>query len=367
MVPSKTDKTVEFSSSGMFIIDDVEHEDGSLLKNVIGGGGTWALLGARIWTPGAEAARLGLVIDVGTDFPEEVRTQLEQLGTGSLFRANPDRLTTHGYNYVHNNGFRHFEYKSPKRAIGADDLIEAGFHNCETLHVITNPTKFRRMHARLMEHRTAAAPPLIVWEPTPESCLPEHWDECQEAMKLCDIFSPNEVDSAGFFGVAPEHSLSKATEFAQAFSELQIGPNGRGWVVLRCGHMGSFIAPCVQQTPTVSSSSPRTLTHLPCFPMDPHTVVDTTGAGNTFCGTLIVEYHRTSNIIEAALKATVSASFAIQQYGLPRLTCMTSDDDDSSFGRGRDFGSRELWNGESASDRLQRFYAFLSKQAPDLL
>ena len=67
-------------------------------------------------------------------------------------------------------------------------------------------------------------------------------------------------------------------------------------------------------------------------------VKDPTGAGNTFLGGLGISLARGKSIEEAALCGTVSASFALEQVGVPTL--------------GRDDSGRETWNDDDVQRRL---------------
>jgi ribokinase len=46
-------------------------------------------------------------------------------------------------------------------------------------------------------------------------------------------------------------------------------------------------------------------------------VVDTTGAGDAFCGGFLAGYARTGDGIEAALHGIISASFTVETIGIP--------------------------------------------------
>lgn len=61
----------------------------------IGGGGTYAIIGARLFLPPSE---LGIIIDVGTDFPPSMLESLKSYGDEMFaFRAG-ERLTTRALN-----------------------------------------------------------------------------------------------------------------------------------------------------------------------------------------------------------------------------------------------------------------------------
>ena len=70
-------------------------------------------------------------------------------------------------------------------------------------------------------------------------------------------------------------------------------------------------------------------------------MVDPTGGGNTFLGALAVALARGKTLEEAAAWATVAASFAIEQVGVPTLGC--------------DAEGRETWNGVRVDDRFEEF------------
>jgi sugar/nucleoside kinase (ribokinase family) len=51
----------------------------------------------------------------------------------------------------------------------------------------------------------------------------------------------------------------------------------------------------------------------------PTTVVDTTGAGNAYVGGFLVGFASGDDAAEAGVKAAVSASFAVEQFGVPQF------------------------------------------------
>ena len=54
------------------------------------------------------------------------------------------------------------------------------------------------------------------------------------------------------------------------------------------------------------------------LPAVPTTIVDVTGAGNSFCGGFMTGLGDDLSPLEAGLRAAVSASFALEQIGLPQ-------------------------------------------------
>jgi len=53
------------------------------------------------------------------------------------------------------------------------------------------------------------------------------------------------------------------------------------------------------------------------IPAVPASIVDVTGAGNAYCGGFLTGLGDGVSPTEAAMRATVSASFALEQFGLP--------------------------------------------------
>ena len=85
-------------------------------------------------------------------------------------------------------------------------------------------------------------------------------------------------------------------------------------------------------------------------------MVDPTGGGNAFLGALATALARGKGLEEAAAWATVAASLAIEQVGVPVLTTAeTSENENENQGPGAGAGARETWNGVSVEDRFEEF------------
>jgi sugar/nucleoside kinase (ribokinase family) len=105
--------------------------------------------------------------------------------------------------------------------------------------------------------------------------------------------------------------------------------NGPGAVVVRAGKDGCYIATRKQSR------------WLPPFHRTPEKVKDPTGGGNAFLGGLAVALARDKSLLEAAIWGTISASFAIEQVGVPVRSI------------GPD--GKERWNGDRVSERLDQY------------
>lgn len=82
-------------------------------------------------------------------------------------------------------------------------------------------------------------------------------------------------------------------------------------------------------------------------------VVDPTGGGNGFLGGMSVALARGKGVVEAAAWGSVAASFMIEQVGVPVLG--REVEVDVTGAKGEKVGEREVWNGESVEERLEKF------------
>jgi len=152
-----------------------------------------------------------------------------------------------------------------------------------------------------------------------------------------------------------------------------------GGIIIRRGEKGCFISTWYND----ESSLPAY--HLPLSEIPEverkewkEKVVDPTGGGNAFLGGLCIGLvdnlksspsSQLSMLFDAAIIGSVAASFAIEQFGMPKLRRIPLGEelgsrnskqdgrDDFDIGQG-DLGEKEvaeLWNGEAVMDRWVKF------------
>jgi sugar/nucleoside kinase (ribokinase family) len=153
-----------------------------------------------------------------------------------------------------------------------------------------------------------------------------------EALKYVHVVSPNNSELGGFFGQttdSPDHVNHRLLEsLCSQLLESGIGQDGKGGIVVRCGKDGCLVASHGQRK------------WLPAFHQSAEKVVDPTGGGNGFLGGLAIGLVRGGTLEEAAARGSVSASFAIEQVGMPVLAHGTDG---------------ETWNGVRVEDRVSEF------------
>ncbi|KAK6512931.1 hypothetical protein TWF506_009093 [Arthrobotrys conoides] len=326
--------SIHFVTLGMFIIDQIHFPaSGRVVDDIIGGAGTFGIIGARLFSPPPELSRtLGWIVDVGNDFPKSIKLELERWGTSLILRETPERRTTRGWNSYGPADFRSFKYLTPKLRLTPDDFVNTPLVNSRSFHLICSPDRCRDIINSLSSLRSSPKEPIMLWEPVPNLCTPEELPTCLEVLKLVSVVSPNAAELGGFYGLSESEAENRGSieENAEKWYLSGIGLRGDGPIIVRAGKAGCYIRYCGGKK------------WLPAYFDDEHgsRVVDPTGGGNSFIGGLAIGLVRTSDVVLSAAYATVAASFAIEQIGMPVL----------SQSKGT-----ELWNGVEAEERLKEY------------
>lgn len=405
-----TNSEISFVTFGMFIIDEIEWQTPNPpppKNNLIGGAGTYAVLGARLTaSPSQSLSRtISWIVDIGSDFPPEVKSTIDTWNTDCNFRYDSTRLTTRAWNGYGANDLRVFKYLTPKVRLEVSSLNPAQVM-AKSFHMVCSPDRCIDITTKLRESRKAINPncqdPVIIWEPIPDLCSPDELLRLQEAARNCTVISPNHEELKMFF--PPELANSETQE--ELVSRL-IGwntqeqrhqpsihnshlPFSQPAVIIREGANGStaYFYPH-----THSLSTPLTI-HLPAYhtPSTSNSVTDPTGGGNTYLGALALtlgllstntlqtlptynilrryipaasdpqpnpaRQHPLHKVIRsnpdqdsaisityAMVLALIAASFAIEQNGTPTLS------HEGEEGR----AESETWNGETVEQRLTSY------------
>lgn len=331
------------------------------VKDIVGGAGSYSALGARIFSPSPKSRSVGWIVDCGSDFPSELRDFIAHWDTGVFIRETPDRLTTRGWNGYGEHEHRgalcchHFEqmylrytvafrYMTPKLRLDHQALIDTPLLWSRSFHLICSPLRCIDLVENILALRSQSVEnntkpnPLFIWEPVPDLCTPEEFDNCLKALKYVDVVSPNHGELGGFFGKdtnGDDHvNFRLIEELSKQWLESGIARDSSGGIVVRCGKDGCLVTrKDLQQW-------------LPAYHQSSDAVVDPTGGGNGFLGGLAVGLVRcgtspdTRNLEAAAVWGSITASFAIEQVGMPVLS-HTSEG--------------ERWNGVRVDERLSEF------------
>jgi len=250
-----------------------------------------------------------------------------------------------------------FTYATPKLRLDHTALPRSHLL-AKCFHLICNPTRCIDLVTEILAERNRLAGsfsppagvlplPLFIWEPVPDRCTEVEKNNMYQALKFIDVLSPNYVELSGFYGGGPGPRGEINREFLMLIcTDLLLngfGTSREGAVVVRAGREGCYVA-----THSLTEWFPAY--HKPSKDAQAGSnmrVVDPTGGGNAFLGGLAVGLVRTrsgegpESVSAAAAFASVAASFAIEQVGMPTLT--------------RASDGSELWNGVSVAERLHEY------------
>lgn len=325
------------TTNGMFIIDDIVDLKGNIHKDIAGGGGMFAMLGGCIASPSSDVAgTLRWIVDCGYDFPHELKERIESWQSGALFREDPTRETTRGWNGYSQGDLREFKYLNEKKSITAVDWKEFGQDNLRRIKCVHFVCSAKRCSALIREMKQiGCSPKVIVWEPIPDLCDYAHFDEISEIIQAEDdftmVFSPNAEEGARLFGDTEPLTLMEITELIWKYDKILSGGNS---CVLRCGKLGSL-----SLTAKDDETGKRAIKQFPAYHVtDPSQVIDPTGGGNSFLGGFCVGYTATGSLEVGNICGNIAAGCVIEQMGVPKFNPTTRE-----------------WNGLTLKQRLDRY------------
>lgn len=282
---------------GNMTIDDVVLPDGTGRPGCIGGDALYAALAARPWCPGAE-----IVAPVGHDLPASVITELSDAGFSAEGLPVRPGKTLHNQVVYDAKGGRvwtlyndpaDFDSQSPM----APDLPARYRAPPRALiSAMALPSQ-----ENLVDHFAHTGRTFVALDPQ-EDYIKGNEDRLLAMIAKVDAFLPSEDEVT---------QLTGTTDWARAArSFAALGPR---IVVIKRGAAGVLLHDAQDDTDY----------HIPPAPGDP--VVDTTGAGDSFCGafTAALETHPPQ---VAAMAGAVAASFTVAGYGAtPLLNAPASD------------------------------------------
>lgn len=319
------------TSLGLFIIDENRYPaswNRETEHNIIGGGASYAIIGGRFTAGPVLGKRICGIIDKGSDFPDEVETEITSWGAGTIFRTDLSRLTTRGANVYGEDGVRSFVYSTPKKRIEASDIIETGnlvglrsFHFCCAMDRCGES-----IDLFLSKVLNSGKPkPIFIFEPFPDVCIPLNLESLFSMLHKVDVFTPNLNEAAEFTGLTNlPHTEEEIAQLALMYFK-HMSPDGG--VVLRCGELGCYV------------KTKKLAIMLPPYHTDQNKVIDVTGGGNSFCGAFAAALCLSSDWLIAGVFGNLASGCVIEALGMPNMQT----------------GAEELWNGMSVKSRLSTY------------
>jgi len=274
-----------FISISSVIIDDIVLPDGSTHMACLGGGGTHAVMGMRVWSK-----HVGLVANIGADLPQELMERMESaFDVRGLHTLGPQ--TVRAWQLFEEDGKRteilrtelvDFQPLKPKMKNFPDAYSDlTGVHLHGEGADIAPWIPFLRQRGN----------PFILWEPWQRDCVPESRSILVDVLPVVDCVSPNLEEAQLMLGL--EHPKTILNEF------LNLGAKR---VAVRAGAEGSYYA-----------DSDGNNYRIPAVKVNK--IMDHTGAGNAYCGGLAVGFVLAEKPEEAVCMAAVSGSFPLEKFG----------------------------------------------------
>lgn len=193
--------------------------------------------------------------------------------------------------------------------------------------------------------------PIFVWRPLPSYCAPSEIPIFYEALKYVDVISPSILDLMMLFEPRLEARKLMTTLRDCCNKLLALGFGNRpSAVVVRAGKEGCYVATLQRHTmmPAYHKCVPDHLTYEERSAM-PSRVVDPAGAADAFLGGFCIGLLNDPHPLGltefevGAIYGSVAASFAIEQFGLPRVEYDSQP------------SKKERWNNEAVRNRLSEF------------
>lgn len=135
--------------------------------------------------------------------------------------------------------------------------------------------------------------PVMVWEPSPRSCISENFPEAFiKAVRIAAIVTPNHYELAKLVSHSSRNrEENHGADYSSDISDLhemadlvlkacdgKLGPDGQGSLIIRAGERGCFVVTCRKDRVPIKCHIPPYWTGEDLT----HRVIDTTGAGNAF-------------------------------------------------------------------------------------
>lgn len=311
-----------YVAGGGMRIDYLITQEGQVRLGLPGGNALYACAGAALWSD-----VVGLWARIGENYPEkwlsrlpqdrlaleglirvpgwhEHRTFFAYLPDGSRDDTNPGQhfarlglpLPAELQGYIHSTPGQDRVDVYDSLALRPGDW-PASYRGVSAVHLA--PISIRT-HLQVSAFLRRAEVDLIAVDPGERYMVPAMESEIRQLVNQVDAFLPSEQEIQSLFGA--DVDLWEAAE--------RLAQWGAPVVVIKCGPRGVLIY----------QRKGGRRAHLPAYhdPGDSRSV-DTTGAGDAFCGGFLVGLRRSDDPIQAGLYGIVSASFAIETIGVLSL------------------------------------------------
>jgi cytidine kinase len=280
--------TIEYVTIGEVTVDDTVLETGEVMRAQTGGGTVYSALGIRLWNH-----KTGINAVVGKDYPAK---NLQILESHSVSTAGINRIDGWSLRlwllHEENRKKQQFPKLQSSTFQELDDLRKdppESYWQAKGYH-LAPATPEGQMRSRDII-RQKCPDTLISLDILAEPFIQFDSYRDGSALRGIDIFSPSIVEIEKLW---PRKEVEEVIKFI-AFQDVR-------WIAIKKDIRGSI----------VYDTKKKLQFKIPIFPS---TTVDETGAGDAYSGGFLEGIAETGDILEAGIRGTVSASFAVEDWG----------------------------------------------------
>jgi len=277
---------------GNVSIDDLVFADGTTRWRVPGGNAIYAALGVAVW-----AGRPAIIAPCGTDYPEE-----RLAGRVDLTHCRRTERTLRNWGLYEEDGSRSFVFRRHTRdwqafSPTANDVSGSWQYG----HIAPLPWHLQQELA--VELRAHGAQ-LISLDLDDRHLTADQGGSLRALLARLDLFLPSRQDTEALFpGTTPLEAMRRIRDLAP---DLPV-------IAVKCGADGVML-------------HDRDSADYLAIPSIAGQVADPTGAGDAFCGGMLAGLADTGSAQQAALRGSVSASFAVEALGPDGLVAADRDE-----------------------------------------
>lgn len=261
----------------------------------LGGDAAYAALAARL-----HVDDVAMLAPVGHDVPEQLIAGLREAGVRVDDLPERDRATIRNVITYHDDGSRTWDMRSSEDDFDVLSVypVDVPSWALDRDAIVLSAMSLQSQLALapwLREHSSA-----ILYLDLQEDYLEGNHDVLAAMIGACHVFMPSEIEAT---------TLAGTSDVAVAARRLQaLGPRT---VVIKRAERGSVVldVDTLVEVPTEVVAEP----------------VDSTGAGDAYCGAFAAVHAATGDAVEAAHAASRAAGFAIGAFGIDGLLPVARD------------------------------------------
>ena len=284
--------TVDYIAFSNLIIDDIVFPDGRSSMNVTGGSGLHALVGMRVWSD-----NIGYAASIGANLDQKHLDGLTRFGVdveGLVLRDNYP--TARAWQIFEEDDTRIEIFRTDPEDFDRQKVTEAdlpdSYRNAKGFHIQWGAVNETEELVRTLKSKNPDVN--LVLEASPDDTQ-EGKATFKRLLPQVTLFAPDREEASLITGKSePEELCDELIAWGAPMVAIRMGSRGS---MVKTKDGDGWILPAV-----------------------PTNIVDVTGAGNSYCGGFVTGLGDGLPPLDAALRAVVSASFALEQLGLPAWT-----------------------------------------------